>query len=145
MRMMGRSSTSMARVTTTQLAQLRSRRSGIDYCASFTETAPVTSSYAQGIHAPREKAFLPRCAFKGQELMGDTIVKPGDVLTITRSIRSQKTGLLLPRQGIFVSAIENLGRQLILVNFDSAGLEYLFPSEIVAQSPGVKESLAVSY
>jgi hypothetical protein len=75
--------------------------------------------------------------------MGDTIVKPGDVLTITRSIRSQKTGLL-PRQGIFVSAIENLGRQLILVNFDSAGLEYLFPSEIVAQSPGVKESLAVS-
>ena len=77
--------------------------------------------------------------------MGDTIVKPGDVLTITRPIRSQKTGVVLPRQGIFVSAIENLGRQLILVNFDSAGLEYLFPSEIVAQSPGVKESVAGSY
>jgi hypothetical protein len=76
--------------------------------------------------------------------MGDTIVKPGDVLTITRSIRSQKTGLLLPRQGILVSAIENLGRQLILVNFDSAGLEYVFPSEIVTQSTGVKESLAFS-
>ena len=54
------------------------------------------------------------------------------MLTITRSIRSQKTGLLLPRQGIFVSAIENLGRQLILVNFDSAGQEYLFPNEIAA-------------
>jgi hypothetical protein len=73
--------------------------------------------------------------------MRDTTVKPGDVLTITRSIRSQKTGLLLPRQGIFVSAIENLGRQLILVNFDSFGLEYLFPNEIVAQSCGVNENL----
>ena len=72
-------------------------------------------------------------------------MKPGDVLTITRSIRSQKTGLPLPRQGIFVSAIENLGRQLILVNFDSAGLEYVFPNEIVAQNSGVRESLAVSY
>jgi len=58
--------------------------------------------------------------------MGDTIVKPGDVLTITRSIRSQKTGIVLPRQGTFVSAIENLGRQLILVDFDSAGQEYVF-------------------
>ena len=76
--------------------------------------------------------------------MEDTIVKPGDVLTITRSIRSQKTGLLLPRQGIFVSAIENLGRQLILVNFDSAGLEYLFPNEILAQSHGFEDSLGVS-
>ena len=104
----------------------------------------MTRSYEEGLNAPREESFLPRWASKGQELMGDTIVKPGDVLTITRSIRSQKTGLLLPRQGIFVSAIENLGRQLILVNFDSAGLEYLFPNEIVAQSPGVKESLAVS-
>ena len=67
------------------------------------------------------------------------------MLTITRPIRSQKTGVACRARGIFVSAIENLGRQLILVNFDSAGLEYLFPSEIVAQSPGVKESLAVSY
>ena len=72
-------------------------------------------------------------------------MKPGDVLTTTRPIRSQKTGIVLPRQGIFVSAIENLGRQLILINFDSAGLEYLFPNEIVVQSPGLKESLAVSY
>jgi hypothetical protein len=72
-------------------------------------------------------------------------MKPGDVLTTTRPIRSQKTGIVLPRRGTFVSAIENLGRQLILVNFGSAGVEYLFPNEIVAQSLGVKESLAVSY
>ena len=72
-------------------------------------------------------------------------MKPGDVLTTTRPIRSQKTGMVLPRRGTFVSAIENLGRQLILVNFGNAGLEYLFPNEVVAQSLGVKESLAVSY
>jgi hypothetical protein len=69
-------------------------------------------------------------------------MKPGDVLTTTRPIRSQKTGVVLPRQGIFVNAIENLGRQLILVDFDSVGLEYLFPNEIVAQGRGVNERLA---
>ena len=69
-------------------------------------------------------------------------MKPGDMLTTTRPIRSQKTGVVLPRQGIFVSAIENLGRQLILVDFDRVGLEYLFPNEIVAQRLGVNESPA---
>ena len=70
-------------------------------------------------------------------------MKPGDVLTTTRPTRSQKTGSVLPRQGTFVSAIENLGRQLILVNFDNVGLEYLFPNEIVAPSPGFEDRLAV--
>jgi len=65
------------------------------------------------------------------------------VLTTTRPIRSQKTGIVLPRQGTFVSAIENLGRQLILVNFGSVGPEYLFPNEILAQSPGFEDILAV--
>ena len=65
------------------------------------------------------------------------------MLTTTRPIRSQKTGIVLPRQGTFVSAIENLGRQLILLNFGSIGLEYLFPKEILAQSPGFEDILAV--
>jgi hypothetical protein len=72
-------------------------------------------------------------------------MKPGDVLTTTRPIRSQKTGMVLPRQGIFVSAIENLGRQLILVDFDKVGLEYLFPNEIITPNSGFKDNLAVSY
>jgi hypothetical protein len=72
-------------------------------------------------------------------------MKPGDVLTMTRPIRSQKSGVVLPRQGIFVSAIENLRRQLILVNFGKVGLEYLFPNEILVQRAGVEESLAVPY
>jgi hypothetical protein len=48
---------------------------------------------------------------------------------------------VLPRQGIFVNAIENLGRQLILVDFDRGGLEYLFPNEIMAQSLAANDSL----
>lgn len=72
-------------------------------------------------------------------------MKPGDMLTTTKPIRSQKTGVVLPRQGIFVSAIENLGRQLILVDFDRVGLEYLFPGEILAESPGVRDGLVAPY
>jgi hypothetical protein len=68
-------------------------------------------------------------------------MKPGDVLTTARPIRSQKTGVVLPREGTFVSAIENLGRQLILVNFGKIGLEYLFANEILSHSPAVKDSL----
>jgi hypothetical protein len=39
----------------------------------------------------------------------------------------------LPREGTFVRAVENLGRKLILVNFGTAGDEYLFPEEILAE------------
>ena len=57
-------------------------------------------------------------------------MRPGDQLRTAKPIRSQKTGVLLPREGTFVRMIENMGRQLILVNFGSAGQEYLFPEEI---------------
>ena len=50
-------------------------------------------------------------------------------------IRSQKTGVPLPRQGIFVRGIDNLGRKLILVDFGSAGEEYLFPHEVLDDTP----------
>ena len=58
-------------------------------------------------------------------------MSPGDPLKTIKPIRSQKTGILLPRQGTFVRAIENLGRNLILVNFGNAGEEYLFPDEVL--------------
>ena len=60
-------------------------------------------------------------------------MSPGDPLKTNKPIRSQKTGTLLPREGTFVRAIENMGRQLILVNFGQAGEEYLFPDEIIAE------------
>jgi hypothetical protein len=59
-------------------------------------------------------------------------MKKGDSLHTMTLIRSQKTGLILPQHGTFVRDIENLGRKLILVNFGSAGQEYLFPNEVRA-------------
>jgi hypothetical protein len=60
-------------------------------------------------------------------------MNPGDSLKTTKPIRSQKTGVMLPREGTFVRTVENMGRQLILVNFGTAGEEYLFPHEILAE------------
>jgi hypothetical protein len=64
---------------------------------------------------------------------GRGAMRTGDALRTIKPIRSQKTGVILPREGTFVRAVENLGRQLILVNFGSAGEEYLFPDEIVPE------------
>ena len=61
-------------------------------------------------------------------------MNPGDALKTIGPIRSQKTGLTLPREGKFVGAIENLGRTLILVNFGNAGDEYLFPNEVLPET-----------
>ena len=61
-------------------------------------------------------------------------MSPGDPLRTNKPIRSQKTGTILPREGTFVRAVENMGRQLILVNFGPAGEEYLFPDEITPES-----------
>jgi hypothetical protein len=60
-------------------------------------------------------------------------MKSGDPLKTVKPIRSQKTGVLLPREGTFVRAVENMGRMLILVNFGNAGEEYLFPDEILGE------------
>jgi hypothetical protein len=60
-------------------------------------------------------------------------MSPGDSLKTVKPIRSQKTGVLLPREGTFVRAVENLGRNLILVNFGTAGEEYLFPHEVLME------------
>jgi hypothetical protein len=61
-------------------------------------------------------------------------MRPGDLLKTSKPIRSQKTGVMLPREGTFVRAVENMGRHLILVNFGAAGDEYLFPEEILLES-----------
>ena len=57
-------------------------------------------------------------------------MKPGKKIRTIMSIRSQRTGLTLPREGIFVGARENIGRTLILVDFGEAGTEYLLPHEL---------------
>jgi len=60
-------------------------------------------------------------------------MSPGDLLKTAKPIRSQKTGVLLPREGTFVRMVENMGRQLILVNFGAAGQEYIFPDEVLPE------------
>jgi hypothetical protein len=67
-------------------------------------------------------------------LLDSTTMKTRDSLKTTKLIRSQKTGNSLPRQGVFVRAIENVGRNLILVDFGSAGQEYLFSDEVLGES-----------
>jgi hypothetical protein len=61
-------------------------------------------------------------------------MKTGDLVKSKKLIRSQRTGVLLPREGTFVRMVENFGRKLILVNFGSAGDEYLFREEILTES-----------
>ena len=61
-------------------------------------------------------------------------MKVGDPLKTIKPIRSQKTGAMLPREGTFVRAVENMGRLLILVNFGTAGEEYLFPDEVMLEA-----------
>jgi hypothetical protein len=57
-------------------------------------------------------------------------MEPGERIRTVKPIRSQRSGIMLPREGTFVSSTENLGRTLILVDFGQTGKEYLFPHEI---------------
>jgi hypothetical protein len=54
----------------------------------------------------------------------------GAKLSVTKTIRSSKTGMLLPKQGTLVSVTENLGRTLLLVEFADGQHEYLFEHEV---------------
>lgn len=57
-------------------------------------------------------------------------METGIRLNVTRSIRSSKTGMLLPREGTLLWATENLGRTLLLVEFEGGQQEYLFEHEV---------------
>ena len=57
-------------------------------------------------------------------------MKTGLKLNLTTTIRSAKTGMLLPREGTLVSVTENLGRTLLLVEFEDGRAEYLFEDEV---------------
>ncbi|MGE5820698.1 MAG: hypothetical protein ACM37Z_21915 [Deltaproteobacteria bacterium] len=61
-------------------------------------------------------------------------MEAGVKLNLTKTIRSAKTGMLLPREGTLVSVTENLGRTLLLVEFQDGQFEYLFESEVELQS-----------
>ena len=73
-------------------------------------------------------AEKPQSARTGTNRMKS--MKPGEKIRTIISIRSQRTGLILPRDGIFIGTRENIGRTLILVDFGEAGTEYLLSHEI---------------
>ena len=58
------------------------------------------------------------------------VMDTGIKLNITKTIRSSKTGMPLPRAGTLVSVSENLGRTLLLVEFENGQHEYLFDYEV---------------
>jgi len=76
------------------------------------------------------------CSLKMQESgqnqvkLREVLMQPGEKLNLTRSIRSAKTGSLLPKEGTLVSVTENLGRTLLLVEFARGQLEYVFENEV---------------
>jgi len=57
----------------------------------------------------------------------DRTMKTGDSLNITTLVRSQKTGVLLPRRETSVGDNESLGRKLIPLDSGSARDGYLIP------------------
>ena len=57
-------------------------------------------------------------------------METGVKLNVTKAIRSSKTGMFLPREGTLVSVTENLGRTLLLVEFEDGQHEYLFEYEV---------------
>lgn len=81
------------------------------------------------------KVALSRCKKverKGQNQvkLREVLMQPGEKLNLTRSIRSAKTGSLLPKEGTLVSVTENLGRTLLLVEFTRGHREYVFENEV---------------
>ena len=64
-------------------------------------------------------------------------METGAKINLTRAIRSAKTGMILPREGTLLSMTENLGRTLLLVEFESGQHEYLFECEVRLQSESV--------
>src|SRR2546427_12744837 len=76
----------------------------------------------------RERKANPSCNLEIEER--SRVMETGVKLNLTKSIRSSKTGMLLPREGTLVSMTENLGRTLLLVEFQDGQHEYLFEYEV---------------
>jgi hypothetical protein len=67
---------------------------------------------------------------QNQVKLWEVLMQPGEKLNLTRSIRSAKTGSVLPKEGTLVSVTENLGRTLLLVEFARGQREYVFENEV---------------
>ena len=74
----------------------------------------------------------------------EVFMQTGVKLNLTRTIRSSKTGMILPKEGTLVAVTENLGRTLLIVEFENGQSECLFENEVEFQSniPSHCEGLA---
>jgi hypothetical protein len=63
-----------------------------------------------------------------------SVMETGVKINVTKSIRSSRTGRLLPREGTLVFETENLGRTLLLVEFENGQREYLFEHEVECEN-----------
>ena len=61
-------------------------------------------------------------------------MQTGVKLNLTRTIRSSKTGMILPKEGTLIGVTENLGRTLLFVKFENGQSECLFENEVEFQS-----------
>ena len=57
-------------------------------------------------------------------------MQTGVKLRLKKIVRSQRTGMFLPKEGTLLRVTENLGRRLLLVTFDDGNCEYLFDDEV---------------
>jgi hypothetical protein len=64
----------------------------------------------------------------------EVFMQAGVKLNLTRTIRSSKTGMILPKEGTLVAVTENLGRTLLFVEFENGQSECLFENEVEFQS-----------
>lgn len=61
---------------------------------------------------------------------GSASIPTGEKLRLKKIVRSQKTGMILPKEGTLVDVTENFGRRLLLVEFGDGNCEYLFDDEV---------------
>ena len=61
---------------------------------------------------------------------GNASVVSGEKVKLKKMIRSQKTGMVLPKEGTLVEVTENFGKRLLLVAFAEGISEYLFDDEV---------------
>jgi len=84
---------------------------------------------ATGNHRDRGK----KASGMGAENL-EVFMQTGVKLNLTRTIRSSKTGMILPKEGTLVAVTENLGRTLLFVEFENGQSECLFENEVEYQS-----------
>jgi hypothetical protein len=61
---------------------------------------------------------------------GNASITSGEKVKLKKIVRSQKTGMVLPKEGTLVEITENFGKRLLLVAFDEGISEYLFDDEV---------------